>query len=84
MKIQKPSEGRVVHFKNSRSEHAPFDVAVVLRVDKVEPWKVDIVYFVPETMQTKYAHAVPHCADASKLGTWRYPPFVKDEIESPE
>ncbi len=83
MKIQKPSIGRVVHFTAFRGhEQKASDVyaAIVVGVGRFgsNAGCVDLVTF--GTNSTYFQHDVPHSAEGN-ANTWRYPPFVKDEIE---
>jgi hypothetical protein len=83
MKIQKPSLGRVVIFtawRGQGEESGKVDqyAGVIVGVSDDKPGVIDIVTLGPSSVY--HNNGARFDADGS-AGTWRYPPFVKDEIE---
>lgn len=83
MKIQKPSLGRVVIFTAWRGEGEASGkvdeyAGLVVGVSHADGGVVDIKTFGPNSIYSN--NGIPHDA-TGKAGTWRYPPFVKEEVE---
>lgn len=84
MKIQKPSLGRVVIFTAWRGQGADsgkvdqYAGIIVGVADDKPAGVIDIVTLGPSSVY--HNNNVSHDADGA-AGTWRYPPFVKEEIE---
>jgi hypothetical protein len=78
MKIQKPTLGRIVLFTASDGHQSP---AVVADVTFAARGIVGLRTLGPDT---HYEASVPYDADDRALGTWRYPPMSKEEIELPD
>lgn len=80
MKIQKPSQGRVVLFTAFRGneEKATDEYTALITRAHDTPGFVDLVTFGSQSVY--FQHKVAFDADGG-AGTWRYPPHVKEEIE---